>query len=131
MKIDRFTYFKKVKNLLKKFPVVALMGSRQSGKTTLARQIKESWEGPVHYFDLENPLDMARMEDPMLTLKNLEGLIIIDEVQHKENFFMLLRVFADREPLPARFLLLGSGQGKNGKIVDSWGLSKIFFSGIR
>lgn len=111
-KINRLTYYNKVKNLLKKFPVVALVGSRQRGKTSLARQIKDSWEGPVHYFDLENPLDMQRMEDPLLTLKNLEGLIIIDEVQHKENLFMLLRVLADREPLPARFLLIGSASGR-------------------
>ncbi len=111
-KIDRATYFNKIKDLLKKFPVVALVGSRQSGKTTLANQIKATWEGPVHYFDLENPLDMQRMEDPFLTLSHLEGLIIIDEVQHKENLFMLLRVLADRDPLPARFLLLGSASGR-------------------
>lgn len=111
-KIERRTYSKKIQDLLKKFPVVALVGSRQSGKTTLANQIKATWEGPVHYFDLENPLDMQRMEDPFLTLKDLNGLIIIDEVQHKENLFMLLRVFADRDPLPARFLLLGSASGR-------------------
>lgn len=110
-KIDRITYFKKIKDLLRKFPVVALVGSRQSGKTTLANQIKASWEGPVHYFDLENSQDMERMEDPLLTLGQLQGLIIIDEVQHKKNLFMLLRVLADRDPLPARFLLLGSASG--------------------
>lgn len=111
-KIDRITYFTKIKDLLRKFPVVALVGSRQSGKTTLANQIKATWAGPVHYFDLENPQDMERMQDPYLTLGNLEGLIIIDEVQHKENLFMLLRVLADRDPLPARFLLLGSASGR-------------------
>ena len=89
-------------------PVVAILGARQVGKTTLSRQIEAIWEGPVHRFDLEDPADVARLAEPGLALRPLQGLIVIDEVQRAPDLFPLLRVLADREPLPARFLLLGS-----------------------
>ncbi len=93
-------------------PVVALLGARQVGKTTLsrlvARQVASDGRGPVHSFDLEDPADLARLTAPGLALRPLEGLVILDEVQRMPSLFPLLRVLADREPLPARFLLLGS-----------------------
>jgi len=91
-------------------PVVALVGPRQSGKTTLARQIRRS-RNQVHYFDLENPEDLMLLDNPMQGLKDLSGLIIIDEVQRKPDLFPILRVLADRQPLRARFLVLGSASG--------------------
>jgi len=86
--------------------VVALLGPRQSGKTTLARQLIPS-ESP-NYFDLEDPITAARLEQPMTALGSLKGLVVIDEIQRRPDLFPLMRVLADRDPLPARFLVLGS-----------------------
>ena len=86
--------------------IVALLGSRQSGKTTLARQVVPL-DSP-NYFDLEDPVSLARLIQPMTALKDLSGIVVIDEVQRIPEIFPLLRVLADRQPLPARFLILGS-----------------------
>ena len=91
---------------LARSPVVVLVGPRQCGKTTLARQLL-----PVRstsYFDLEDPVSLARLSEPATALSPLRGLVVIDEVQRKADLFPLLRVLADRRPLPARFLVLGS-----------------------
>ena len=87
-------------------PVTALLGPRQCGKTTLARFIAE--KEPSTIFDLENPVDDQRLSSPMQTLKDLAGLVIIDEIQRKPELFELLRVLADRSDNPAKFLILGS-----------------------
>jgi len=93
---------------LRSFPVVALLGARQIGKTTLAGLAAKQYKKPVHRFDLEDPIDLARLDDPMLALADLRGLVILDEVQRRPNLFPVLRVLADRKPKPARFLVLGS-----------------------
>jgi len=98
----------KIAGLLKKYPVVGLIGARQVGKTTLARGIVRNAAGPATVFDLENPEDLARLSDPMLALKNLEGLVIIDEVQKVPDIFQVIRVLADRPGKKAKFLILGS-----------------------
>ena len=86
--------------------IVALLGPRQCGKTTLARQfLNQDHPG---YFDLENPVSVARLAEPMTALAGLRGLVVIDEIQRAPQLFQILRVLADREPLPARFLILGS-----------------------
>lgn len=90
------------------FPIVALLGPRQAGKTTLARQLKSSWDGPVRHFDLEDPDDLARLSDPAFVLRPLTGLVVLDEIQLRPDLFPLLRVLADRDGAPARFLILGS-----------------------
>ena len=59
-------------------------------------------------FDLEDPTDIARLEDPMLALRARSGLIVLDEIQRRPNLFPVLRVLADRRPVSARFLILGS-----------------------
>ena len=87
-------------------PVTALLGPRQCGKTTLARLIAQ--QEPSTFFDLENPVDIQRLSAPMQALKDLSGLVIIDEVQRKPELFELLRVLVDRSGQNARFLLLGS-----------------------
>lgn len=92
--------------LLAEFPVVGLTGARQVGKTTLARQLTAA--GRAHWFDLEDPRDAASLGDPGLVLPHLTGLVVLDEVQRAPDLFPLLRVLADRRPLPARFLVLGS-----------------------
>jgi len=86
--------------------VVALIGPRQCGNTTLAREFVSS--DSVNYFDLEDPLSLARLDQPMTALQDLTGLIVIDEIQRRSDLFPVLRVLVDRSPLPARFLILGS-----------------------
>jgi hypothetical protein len=87
-------------------PVVALLGSRQVGKTTLARQFLAS-DSPL-YFDLEDPVVASAFENPMSSLAALRGLVVIDEAQRCPQIFPVLRVLADRAGIPARFLILGS-----------------------
>ncbi|MFA5836115.1 MAG: ATP-binding protein [Bellilinea sp.] len=86
--------------------IVALIGPRQCGKTTLAREFVPPTS--VNYFDLEDPLSLARLDQPMTALQDLTGVVVIDEVQRRPEIFSVLRVLADRTPLPARFLILGS-----------------------
>lgn len=93
---------------LRQFPAVAILGARQVGKTTLARDVAARASGPVHWFDLEDPADAARLAEPGLALRPLKGLVVIDEVQRRPDLFPLLRVLVDRPEAPARFLLLGS-----------------------
>jgi predicted AAA+ superfamily ATPase len=88
--------------------VVAILGARQVGKTTLSRQVARKWDGPVHAFDLERTVDQRRLADPELALGGLRGLVVLDEVQHLPGLFKALRVLADRPRKPARFLVLGS-----------------------
>ena len=101
----------RVSNLLRLFKVVALLGPRQSGKTTLARQIASATKDfPMerNYFDLEDPVHLDRLENPKLALEGLRGLVVIDEIQRRPDLFPVLRMLADRPETPARFLILGS-----------------------
>ncbi len=95
-----------VRAALRRSPVVALVGPRQCGKTTLARTFVTS--DSDNYFDLEDPVSLARLDEPMTTLGTLRGTIVIDEVQRRPDLFAALRVLADRRPPRARFLVLGS-----------------------
>lgn len=95
-----------VRAALKRSRVVALLGPRQSGKTTLARRFVPA--DSLNYFDLEDPQSLARLTEPDTALRPRKGLIVIDEIQRRPDLFPLLRVLADRRPLPARFLILGS-----------------------
>jgi len=104
--IQRAAYLQTIQVALDRSRVVALLGPRQSGKTTLARQFVPP-DSP-NYFDLEDLTSMARLQEPMTTLRELRGLVVIDEIQRRPDLFPLLRVLADRDPLPARFLILGS-----------------------
>jgi len=105
--IARTEALARVRRLLRDQPAVALLGPRQSGKTTLAQQLlHEAKRG--ERFDLENPRDLQRLEQPLTALEHLRGLIVIDEIQRRPELFPILRVLLDRRPLPARFLILGS-----------------------
>ena len=104
--IDRKTDLQRVRTALKRSRVAALLGPRQCGKTTLARQLVPA--DSLNYFDLEEAQSLARLAEPDTTLRPLKGLVVIDEIQRRPNLFPLLRVLADRQPLPARFLILGS-----------------------
>lgn len=96
----------RIRSALRRSRVVALIGPRQSGKTTLARQIVPM--DSVRYFDLEDPTSLARLAEPMTALDALRGVVVIDEVQRRPDLFPILRVLADRRPLRTRFLILGS-----------------------
>lgn len=106
--IDRKRDIKKLVSLLKRHPVVGIIGARQVGKTTLARSLSDQIRSASFYFDLENPEDLARLADPMLALKGLKGLVVIDEIQRLPGLFPILRVLVDRQKTSARFLVLGS-----------------------
>jgi len=104
--IDRSADRQAIRSALKRSRIVALLGPRQCGKTTLAREFVAA--DSLNYFDLEDPASLARLSQPDLALRPLRGLVVVDEVQRHPELFPLLRVLADRRPLPARFLILGS-----------------------
>jgi hypothetical protein len=104
--IQRTRRLAELRAAVKRARVTALIGPRQAGKTTLARAIV-SPDSPA-YFDLEDPRALARLAEPMTALAPLRGLVVIDEIQRRADLFPVLRVLADRRPLPARFLILGS-----------------------
>jgi len=104
--IPRPNALKRITGVLSVHPIAALLGPRQCGKTTLAKMIAE--HEPCTYFDLENPVDVRRLDAPLRALEELSGLVVIDEVQRRPDLFELLRVLVDRSQNSARFLLLGS-----------------------
>ena len=106
--ITRIAHENRLKKLIDQFPVVAMIGARQVGKTTLARMITRQYCETVNLFDLENPIDISRLADPMLTLERCRGLVVLDEIQQMPDLFKILRVLADRPNRPATFLILGS-----------------------
>ncbi|MCH9626694.1 MAG: hypothetical protein S4CHLAM2_03220 [Chlamydiales bacterium] len=107
--MERQAWLKRVDSAFKVHPVVALLGPRQCGKTTLSQQYTRQHSiPPQNHFDLENPNDLARLRDPVLTLSKLSGLIIIDEIQRIPDLFPALRVLVDRRELKQRYLILGS-----------------------
>lgn len=107
--IARTALLHRIRGALDRSPVVVLTGPRQAGKTTLAREFLG--EDSPNYFDLEDPLSLARLEEPRTALDPLEGLVVIDEVQRRPDLFPVLRVLADRRGRRARFLILGSASG--------------------
>ena len=107
--IERSANIEAVRAALTRSRIVALIGPRQCGKTTLARTFVA--EDSPNYFDLEDPVSLARLAEPMTGLAPLEGLVVIDEVQRRPDLFPILRVLADRRKESARFLILGSASG--------------------
>ena len=108
--IIRKALLNQIHRALQRSRVVILTGPRQSGKTTMARQVVK--EDSINYFDLEDSVSLARLEEPMTALRPLEGLVVIDEIQRRPELFPALRVLADRSDCPARFLILGSASGE-------------------
>ncbi len=107
MKILRQGHIDAILEALDHFPIVAIIGARQVGKSTLARDVAALYE-LTHYFDLERPRDLARLDDAEAALEALAGLVILDEAQQMPELFPLLRFLADRPGTPTRFLILGS-----------------------
>ena len=108
MIIPRKSHLQKIENLLVDSPIVALLGAKQVGKTTLATEVAKNWDGQVHTFDLESYKDRQVLGDPLLVLSQLQGLVVMDEIQHLPEVFPTLRVLADRPDRPATFLVIGS-----------------------
>jgi hypothetical protein len=106
MQIERSRLRGKIAAALERGRGAVLVGPRQVGKTTLARSFVPA--GSPAFFDLEDPRVEAQFQAPLLTLEPLRGLVVIDEVQRAPELFKVLRVLMDRDPPPARFLLLGS-----------------------
>jgi predicted AAA+ superfamily ATPase len=106
--IVRTLHLRRLDTLLRQFPVVAILGPRQVGKTTLARQFIARRPGRATIFDLESPEDLALLADPLLALRPLRGLVVLDEVQRAPGLFAVLRVLVDEPGHRRRFLVLGS-----------------------
>ena len=106
--MDRPRHLAALAAALRRAPVVAILGPRQVGKTTLARALARRRGGAVTRFDLEDPEDLRQLDDAKLALRGLRGLVVLDEIQPRPDLFPVLRVLADRRPAPARFLVLGS-----------------------
>ncbi len=104
--ITRQHYLDEIHELFKICPIVAILGARQCGKSTLAKQYSESLDSPIHYFDLESEIDEARLAEAQLTLHSLEGYIVIDEIQRRPNLFPVLRYLVDNST--QKYLILGS-----------------------
>lgn len=99
-----------LEKIVKSFEVhtaVAILGPRQCGKTTLAKMYADD-DSPIAYLDLEDPRDLARLDNPMLALEELKGLIIIDEIQRRPELFPTLRVLIDKHKADQKYLILGS-----------------------
>ena len=109
--MKRRAFEKKIQEAFQVTPAVAILGPRQCGKTTLAGIFGDHTGQEVNRFDLEDPVDLARLENPLLTLEKLSGLIVIDEIQRIPDFFPVLRVLIDRK-LPQKYLILGSASGE-------------------
>lgn len=105
--IARERYLAKLEKALRRAPVVALLGPRQCGKTTLAKAVADR-RGRVTYFDLQSVPDQRRLENPELMLGSLQGLAILDEIQERPDLFAALRVLSDRLRGKVTFLILGS-----------------------
>jgi predicted AAA+ superfamily ATPase len=104
--IERASLVNHIQTALLRSRIVALIGPRQSGKTTLAQTFVQP--NTPNYFDLEDLTSLARLDQPLTALRDLTGVVVIDEIQRRPDLFSTLRVLADRQPLPARFLILGS-----------------------
>jgi uncharacterized protein len=113
MEVNRSIYLKEIDAIFRVHPIAAILGPRQCGKTTLAKMYRDMLKNqserlPVHYFDLEDPIDLAAMGSPKLALQDLTGLIIIDEVQRFPELFQVLRVLVDSYRDKQKYLILGS-----------------------
>ena len=107
--IDRYHLASGITDRLTEAPVVALLGARQVGKTTLARRVVAEWPGPSQVFDLEVAAHrQALSATPDRLLRGSEGLVVLDEVQRMPSLFEVLRPICDDSDRKAVFLVLGS-----------------------
>lgn len=107
--IQRLSWLNDIRTALARSRIVTLIGPRQCGKTTLAREFLP--EDSANYFDLEDPVSLSRLDEPMTALGALKGLVVIDEIQRRPDLFPVLRVLVDRKGYEGQFLILGSASG--------------------
>ncbi len=107
--IKRTQWHNRIQTALQRSRIITLVGPRQCGKTTLVRNFVA--ENSINYFDLEDPVSLARLDEPMTALEPLQGLIVIDEIQRRPDLFPVLRVLVDRKSFAGQFLILGSASG--------------------
>lgn len=105
--MERPHFLEKIDYLFETHSVVVILGPRQVGKTTLANMYAKRF-GEVHKYDLEDVRDLDRLDNPMLSLEKQRGLIIIDEIQRREDLFPVIRVLVDQKEIDRKFLILGS-----------------------
>lgn len=110
MYLARDNGIKRLNEYLEVFAVVAILGPRQCGKTTLVKLFIEGLrkKKQIHFFDLEDQYDLAQLENPQLALEDLTGYVIIDEIQRRPEIFPVLRVLADKKKHDTQFIILGS-----------------------
>ena len=90
------------------FPVVALLGPRQCGKSTMVKHLARQFPDAI-YLDLEKPSDLQKLDDAEWFLTyHKDKLVCLDEIQRRPEIFPLIRSLVDEEPRNGRFLLLGS-----------------------
>lgn len=107
--MERTIYLRQIERYLRVQPICAILGARQVGKTTLARQFALQQPQKVEFFDLENPIHLASLETPLLTLSAFaDYLVVIDEIQRRPDLFPILRVLVDDPVKKYTFLILGS-----------------------
>ena len=106
--MKRIQYLKRIKKAFNVHPVVALLGPRQSGKTTLAHQFQRNSQEKYHIFDLEDPDDLIALDNPKTVFESLDGTLIIDEIQRRPELFPYLRTLVDKEKRKRKILILGS-----------------------
>ena len=106
--MKRTSYIKQIVEAFKVNPVVALLGPRQCGKTTLAEQFSSTLKEEFHKFDLEDSEDLAALSNPKLLFQELKGTIILDEIQRRPDIFPFLRTLVDKEKRKRKILILGS-----------------------
>ena len=104
--IERANGLRQLRTAIIRSPITALLGPRQCGKTTLARQLASTRGAAI--FDLESEPDIRRLANPEMVLGALDGLVVLDEIQRMPRLFTTLRVLADRPDARSRFLILGS-----------------------
>ena len=108
MEIIRKKELSFIKNRFESIPIIGILGPRQCGKTTLAKQFcAKISEKEIHFFDLETPNDFSALSNPMAALEDTSGYVIIDEIQRMPDLFPILRVLADQNK-KTRYLILGS-----------------------
>jgi predicted AAA+ superfamily ATPase len=99
----------RILKLLQHFPVIAILGPRQVGKTTLAKDLMPNIKREVLYLDLELPVDINRLSNPQIFLQqNQDRCVIIDEIQRAPELFPVIRAVVDENRVPGRFIVLGS-----------------------
>src|SRR3972149_6197751 len=109
MNIKRTRYLEQIHRHLSIQPICAILGARQVGKTTLARQFAAKYNQKVEFFDLENPTHLTSLETPLLTLSNYpDCLVVIDEIQRRPELFPICFVFVNLPKKKNTFLILGS-----------------------